>query len=168
MLTGAMIMIEKQLPDLTQCPLAATLNVVGDRWTFLILRSMFHGQHHFEQFQSTLKIARNILAQRLLHLTTHGIVSRQAMAEDRRKVEYLLTEKGVALLPALIALRQWGEAWELDAPVMPRLVEQCTSQPIRPVGIFSYDGRKLTPHDLGWAQSGHIVPLDYFRVAAIA
>jgi DNA-binding HxlR family transcriptional regulator len=156
------------VPDMTECPLGAALEVVGDRWSLLILRSAFHGICHFEEFQATLGIARNILAQRLLRLTEHGILSREPMAKDRRKVKYCLTTKGAALLPALVALRQWGEKWELDASVKPLLVEEGTSQPIRPVGIFSHDGRELSPHDLGWVLADNVLPLAYFQAARAA
>ena len=85
---------------------------MGERWSFLILRAAFNGLQHFEEFQSELGIARNILANRLARLVEHGILERTALAEDRRKIEYKLTDKGMALLPTMIALRQWGERWE--------------------------------------------------------
>src|ERR1700755_1443382 len=96
---------------LVECALPAALEAVGERWSFLILRGAFNGLHHFEEFQGTLGIARNILANPLGRLVDHGILTREAMADDRRKVEYRLTEKGAALLPAMLALRQWGEQW---------------------------------------------------------
>ncbi len=93
------------------CSLTAALEVVGERWSFLILRGAFNGLGHFEQFQSALGIARNILANRLSRLVENGLMQRLPCADDRRKVEYRLTDKGAALLPAVVALRQWGERW---------------------------------------------------------
>ena len=105
------------------CSLPAALEAMGERWSFLILRASFNGLHHFEEYQSELGIARNILANRLTRLVEHGILQRTAMIEDRRKVEYRLTDKGMALLPAMIALRQWGERWETGVPAVPVLVD---------------------------------------------
>ena len=70
------------------------LEVMGERWSFMILRASFNGLHHFEEFLSELGIARNILSNRLGRLVEHGILGRQPMAEDRRKIEYRLTDKG--------------------------------------------------------------------------
>ena len=91
------------------CALPAALEAMGERWSFLILRAAFNGLAHFEEFQATLGIARNILSNRLGRLVENGILAREPDAADRRKVAYRLTEKGRDLLPALIALRQWGD-----------------------------------------------------------
>src|SRR6478609_10321288 len=91
------------------CALPAALEAVGERWSFLILRGAFNGLHHFEEFQATLGIARNILSNRLTRLVEHEILKRESDPADRRKVIYRLTQKGRELLPVLIALRQWGE-----------------------------------------------------------
>ncbi len=133
------------------CSLPAALEAMGERWSFLILRGSFNGLHHFEEFQSELGIARNILANRLARLVGHGILQRRALAEDRRKIEYCLTDKGYALLPTMIALRQWGERWETGVPATPILVDARDRQPIRQVEVLSHDGRALTKHDLLWA-----------------
>ncbi|RYD47377.1 MAG: transcriptional regulator, partial [Sphingomonadales bacterium] len=125
------------------CSLPAALEAMGERWSFLILRGSFNGLHHFEEFQSELGIARNILANRLARLVDHGILQRQPCADDRRKVEYCLTDKGFALLPTMIALRQWGERWETGTPATPILVDARDGQPIRQIEVLSHDGRVL-------------------------
>ncbi|GAA0324806.1 hypothetical protein GCM10009087_38920 [Sphingomonas oligophenolica] len=117
----------------------------------MILRAAFNGLHHFEEFQSELGIARNILANRLARLVEHEILTREAMPEDRRKIEYRLTEKGAALLPTMVALRQWGERWETGCPATPVLVDARDMRPIGPIEVRSWDGRALTLHDLHWA-----------------
>jgi len=132
------------------CSLPAALEVMGERWAFMILRSSFNGLKHFEEFQSTLGIARNILANRLGKLVGHGILTRVPMEEDRRKVQYRLTEKGAALLPTLVALRQWGEKYESDVPASPVLVDGRDRQPVRPVSVLSHEGRPLEIIDLMW------------------
>lgn len=135
----------------TSCSLPAALEAMGERWSFLILRASFNGLHHFEEFQSELGIARNILANRLARLVGHGILQRNAMPDDRRKIEYRLTEKGYALLPTMVALRQWGERWETGLPASPVLVDARDRRPIAPVQVLSHDGRVLAKHDLVWA-----------------
>ena len=132
------------------CSLPAALEAMGERWAFLILRAAFNGLYHFEEFQSELGIARNILANRLARFVDHGILERTAMPDDRRKIEYRLTEKGYALLPTMVALRQWGERWETGVPASPVLVDERDRQPIRQVRVLSHDGRELTKGDLKW------------------
>ena len=136
---------------LRECSLPAALESMGERWSFLILRAAFNGLHHFEEFQSELGIARNILANRLGRFVAHGLMERDALPEDRRKIVYRLTEKGFALLPTMIALRQWGERWETGVPAFPVLVDTRDGRPIQPVSVMSHDGRVLNKNDLHWA-----------------
>jgi DNA-binding HxlR family transcriptional regulator len=143
--------LREPLRDLAECSLPAALEAMGERWSFLILRAAFNGPHHFEEFQSELGIARNILANRLSRLVDHGILMRKALAEDRRKIEYRLTDKGAALLPTMIALRQWGERWETGIPATPVLVDARDRRPIGPIEVRAHDGRVLTKQDLIWS-----------------
>jgi DNA-binding HxlR family transcriptional regulator len=136
---------------LSECSLPAALEAMGERWSFMILRAAFNGLQHFEEFQSELGIARNILANRLARLVEHGILTREALPEDRRKIEYRLTDKGAALLPTMVALRQWGERWETGCPATPILVDARDGLPIGPVEVRAHDGRVLTKRDLHWA-----------------
>ena len=160
--------LKENLRELADCALPAALEAMGERWSFLILRAAFNGLHHFEEFQSTLGIARNILANRLGRLVDHGILSREAMADDRRKVEYRLTQKGAELLPAMLALRQWGEKWESGVPSTPILVDLRDQQPIRQIDILSHDGRVLNVHDLCWVHAEDVKPLEAVRLKAVA
>lgn len=141
---------ENMARAVVQCSIPAALEAIGERWSFLILRGAFNGMRHFEQFQSTLGIARNILSDRLARLTSHGILERVPCAEDRRRVEYRLTEKGAALLPTLIALRQWGERWATGVPDNPVLVDAERGRPVRPVSVLAEDGRPLGLRELRW------------------
>src|SRR5688572_27313709 len=93
------------------CPIPAAVELIGERWAFLILRGAFNGLQHFEEFQAGLGIARNILSDRLAKLVKGDILERSADLGDRRKVIYALSAKGEALLPVVLALRQWGEDW---------------------------------------------------------
>ena len=136
---------------LLECSLPAALESMGERWAFLILRAAFNGLCHFEEFQSQLGIARNILANRLARLVDHGILTRSALPGDRRKIQYQLTEKGHALLPTMLALRQWGERWETGFPSTPILVDARDRRPIAPIEVRSWDDRVLAKHDMLWA-----------------
>lgn len=144
----------RHLPE--ECGLAAALQVMGERWSFMILRAAFNRIYHFEEFQSELGIARNILANRLTRLVDHGILMRHACPEDRRKIEYRLTPKGLELLPAMVALRQWGEKWEAGIPSSPVLVDERDKQPIQPVSIRAHDDRVLGAGDLRWMHAEEI------------
>ena len=141
--------IREPLRELIECGLPQALEVMGERWSFMILRASFNGLKHFEEFLSELGIARNILSNRLAKLVEHGILKREPCADDRRKIEYRLTEKGFDLLPAMIALRQWGQKYGSEFVVEdPVLVDEVDRLPIGPVSILAHDGRILTHQDL--------------------
>ena len=142
--------------DNTDCGLPVALEVMGERWSFMILRAAFNGIHHFEEFLSATGIARNILSNRLVKLVEHGILMREQMVEDRRKVEYRLTAKGIDLLPALLALRAWGEKYGLGVPSNPVLVDKRDCRPIAPMTIRAEDGRALAYEDLQWLDRADI------------
>ncbi|MEO7654233.1 MAG: helix-turn-helix domain-containing protein, partial [Sphingomicrobium sp.] len=93
------------------CPIPAAVELIGEKWAFLILRGAFNGLQHFEEFQGGLGIARNILSDRLARLVAGEILERSNDPADRRRFIYALTPKGEALLPVVVALRQWGEEW---------------------------------------------------------
>ena len=151
--------VREPLRDLgAECSLPAALAAMGERWSFLILRASFNGLRHFEELQSELGIARNILANRLTRLVDRGILERRALAGDRRKIEYRLTDKGFALLPTMVALRQWGERWETGVPASPILVDARDRRPIALVQVMSHDGRALAKGDLVWALREDVLP----------
>ena len=131
-----------------ECSLPRALEAMGERWSFLILRAAFNGLKHFEEMQSSLGIARNILANRLGRLVDTGVLVREPCPDDRRKIEYRLTDKGVDLLPTMIALRQWGEKWETGSPSNPVLVDKRDLVPVADVRVHAHDGRPLEWEDL--------------------
>lgn len=92
------------------CPIAFALDIVGDRWTLLVIRDLvFAGKRHFRDFlASDEKIASNILAARLKTLEARGIVMRRLDPESKRQRIYELTEKGADLIPAILELARWG------------------------------------------------------------
>lgn len=148
--------VREPLRELIECGLPAALEVMGERWSFMILRASFNGLHHFEEFLTELGIARNILSNRLAKLVEHDILRREPCPDDRRKVEYRLTEKGFDLLPAMIALRQWGQKYGTEINEDPVLVDELDRLPIGPVSILSHDGRILGPKDLNLVSKGKL------------
>jgi len=92
------------------CSIAATLEVVGDPWTLLILRDAFRGVRRFEQWQEGLGVARNVLASRLKSLVEHGVLEQKLYSERPPRHEYVLTAKGRALSPVLLTMAAWGDA----------------------------------------------------------
>src|SRR6478752_4646818 len=93
------------------CSIARSLEVIGEWWTLLILRDAFFGVTRFEVFQERLGIARNVLAARLDALVDHGVFERRCYDEARSRFDYVLTDKGKALWPVLVTIRQWGDEW---------------------------------------------------------
>jgi len=105
------------------CSIAQTLEIVGEHWTLLVLRDSFLGVRRFDDFVARLGIARNVLASRLDTLVDAGILERRPYDEARRRYDYVLTTKGLALWPVLTALRQWGDEWILGGGNEPILIE---------------------------------------------
>ncbi len=95
--------------DHLNCPVAATLSVVGDHWSILVIRDLFFGLSRFDELQANLGIARNILSERLKKLVEEGVVERNRA--EGGFAEYRLTEAGLALRTVLIAMARWGEAY---------------------------------------------------------
>ena len=147
--------LRESLHDLNACGLPLALEVMGERWSFLILRAAFNKVAHFEEFCCELGIARNILSNRLSKLVDHGVLERIPCEHDRRKIEYRLTEKGSDLLPAMLALRQWGEKYTTRSLSNLVLVDTRDGRPIAPIGIRASDGREIGWHDLAW-QEGEV------------
>lgn len=131
------------------CSLAQALAEIGEWWTLLILREAFFGTQRFTDFQARLGIARNILSTRLNKLVAKGILSRHVAAGRGNPRLYRLTEKGRDVLPAFIALMQWGDRWiagDAGAPI--RILDAATGQQIEWLGARSRDGRRLAARDM--------------------
>lgn len=133
------------------CPLPAAVELIGEKWAFLILRGAFNGLKHFEEFQAGLGIARNILSDRLSKLVAGGILERSPDPEDGRRVIYSLSPKGEDLLPVVLALRQWGEKWGYGSMSV-ALADARDRKPVRKICVLSHDGRELKLGDMTWIQ----------------
>jgi DNA-binding HxlR family transcriptional regulator len=104
------------------CSVARALEVVGERWSLLIVRDAFLGLRRFEEFQENLGIARNVLADRLSRLVEHGVLERVRYSERPERFEYRLTPKGRDLNLAIAGLRQWGDRYLSEKP--PRVLRR--------------------------------------------
>lgn len=152
--------LREPLAEIAQCGLPGALEVIGERWSFMIVRAAFNGVRHFEEFLTEIGIARNILANRLTRLTESGILQRTPCPDDRRKVEYRLTAKGLDFLPAMIAMRQWGEKWETGVPSNPVLCDERDRKPIALISLRGHDDRTLSHMDLCWIDASELKQQD--------
>lgn len=146
------------------CPLPPAVELIGERWAFLILRGALNGLQHFEQFQAGLGIARNILSNRLSRMVEGGILERHPDPDDRRKVVYSLSAKGEALLPVVLALRQWGEEWGYGN-MRVVLADRRDCKPVRKICVQAQDGRPLQLSELTWVDREQVAGAS-FQTAA--
>jgi DNA-binding HxlR family transcriptional regulator len=131
------------------CSIAAAMDILGERWTFLILREAFYGVRRFSDMQRNLGIARNILSTRLQTLVNAGIFERRLYHEEPERYEYRLTEAGRDLYPSIVALMRWGDehlAGELGPPVVLR--HNLCGHEADPVLVCSHCREELRPHDV--------------------
>ena len=104
-------MLRRDYPGVDS-PVAKALEVIGERWSLLIVRAVMHGNRRFGEIQESLGIARNVLANRLDRLIEEGILEKRQYQERPPRYEYFLTEKGIDLWPVLVSLIKWGDKHE--------------------------------------------------------
>lgn len=98
------------------CPVARTVEILGDRWTLLIVRDLFLGKRRFKEFlESSPGLPTRVLSERLKHLEAHGLIERVVYSQHPLRAEYHLTDKGSSLEPVLAALARWGLEHRFDA-----------------------------------------------------
>lgn len=134
------------------CRLTRTIYLIGDRWSLLILRSAMYGVRRFDDFQNELGCPRTVLSGRLKALSQDGLLAKKPYQEAGRRTrhEYVLTEKGSDLLPALIALTQWGDTWLSDGEPAPiSFADSVTKRSARVAFV---------------GEDGEAVPIDRLRV----
>jgi DNA-binding HxlR family transcriptional regulator len=127
------------------CPVARSLEAIGDWWSLLIIREALLGVRRFGEFQSKLGMAKNILSVRLRSLVDHGILATAPASDGSAYQEYMLTPKGRGTFPILVALRQWSEAFD-DRPeeIATILVDREKGRPVRKLELRATDGRLLS------------------------
>lgn len=130
------------------CSIAKALEVIGERWTLLIVRDVMNGNRRFSQLQKNLGIARNVLAARLQRLVDEDILERRPYQQNPERHEYFLTEKGLDLWPALVALLHWGDRHspEPDGPPMLIVHKECGGR-VSDRGICERCGKLLHARD---------------------
>ncbi len=130
------------------CGVARPLDAIGDGWSLLIVRDAFDGLSRFGEFQRSLGLAKNILSARLRNLVEHGILETVQPDDGGAHLEYQLTDKGRALFPMMVALRQWGEDYFFESgEAHVRLVDRKRGQPVRRIEVRAQDGRVLSAED---------------------
>jgi len=122
-------MLKREYTGQERCSVAQTLEIVGDRWTWLLIRDAFLGMNRFAQFRASLGIAPNVLTDRLDRLVADGIFERAQYCERPVRHEYRLTEKGGDLFVCLNALRQWGDTYIRPEP-MRLLIRKSDGSPV--------------------------------------
>ena len=139
-------MFQRQHAVAETCPVARSVDLVGDRWSLLIVRDAFDGTRRFGDFQRGLGVARSILAERLRRLVEEGILAVQPASDGTSYQEYVLTPRGEQLFAVVVALRQWGEQ-QLFQPGEARsqLLERATGQELAPMQPRGADGQVLGP-----------------------
>ncbi|KAF0865738.1 helix-turn-helix domain-containing protein [Pseudomonas sp. LD120] len=131
-----------------ECPVARSLDAIGDWWSLLIVRDAFDGIRRFGEFQRNLGMAKNILAARLRTLVEHGVFEVVPASDGSAYQEYVLTEKGKGLFPLIIGLRQWGEAFFYEeGEAHSRMLDRETGEPLPALELRTADGRVLGPED---------------------
>jgi DNA-binding HxlR family transcriptional regulator len=130
--------------EAADCPVARSLDVIGDWWSLLIVRDAQRGMRRFGEFQKSLGMSKNILTRRLRSLIAHGILDSVPAADGSAYRDYVLTGKGQALFTVIVALRDWGTQ-NLFVPGECRtlLVDRKNGRPVRKLDVHAADGRSL-------------------------
>jgi DNA-binding HxlR family transcriptional regulator len=131
------------------CSIAKSLEVIGERWSLLIVRDILNGNRRFGELQRSLGVARNVLSARLQRLVDEDILERRAYQESPPRYEHFLTEKGLDLWPALIALMHWGDRYSAGPTGPPRLIvhKECGGE-VSERGICERCGEVLHARDV--------------------
>src|SRR3954447_1801807 len=139
--------LHRHYPD-QLCSIANSLEVIGERWSLLIVRDVMNGNRRFGEMQASLGIARNVLSARLQRLVEEDILERRAYSESPPRYEYFLTQKGLDLWPALIALLHWGDRYSAGPEGPKRLIvhKQCGGRASER-GVCERCGQVLTARD---------------------
>ena len=148
------------------CSIARTLEVLGERWTLLVIRDVFNGRRRFDQIQENLRVARNVLSTRLALLVDEGILEKRAYQERPPRYEYFLTEKGLDLWPVMVGMLHWGDR-HLSEPAGPPMLirhKNCGGT-IDERGYCEECGKRLTARD-AYTEYGPGAPAEWRTEAA--
>lgn len=140
-------MTPRSLADM-ECSIARALDVVGERWSLLILRDAFYGVSRFDDFQRDLGVARNILTDRLAKLVAAGVLERTQYEQRPPRFEYKLTRKGRELLPVLLTMMHWGDRWSGRGSPPVTLTHTSCGHDTHPVVSCAHCGEELRRSEL--------------------
>jgi DNA-binding HxlR family transcriptional regulator len=141
-------MVKRTSLEKAECPVARSLDAIGDWWSLLIIRDALLGIRRFSEFQKNIGLAKNILAVRLRTLVDRGILKTAPASDGSSYQEYVLTPKGRGVFPVLVALRQWSEEFCGERDGFPTLlVDRTKGRPVRKLELRSADGRLLGEGD---------------------
>jgi DNA-binding HxlR family transcriptional regulator/alkylated DNA nucleotide flippase Atl1 len=144
-------MAEKIRLEDRECPLSATLGLVGEWWTLLILHDAFDGYTRFDEFQVNLGISSSLLTSRLKRLVANGLLERRQYQEHPARYEYVLTDLGRSLRPVIVALAAWGNARLAPTARSMVLVDSETGVEAEPVLVDRASGRRVDGPDFVFA-----------------
>jgi DNA-binding HxlR family transcriptional regulator len=130
------------------CSVAAALSVVGDPWTLLILRDAFQGVRRFDDWQSRLGVARNVLAARLKTLVDQGVMETRLYCEHPPRKDYVLTKKGRDLFPVILTLKAWGDRHVYGAASSPLALKHDCGADLTPELVCKACGKSVEARDL--------------------
>ena len=137
-------MVKRTSLERAECPIARSLDAIGDWWSLLIIRDALLGRRRFGEFQRSLGLAKNILTVRLRTLVDQGILKMAPASDGSAYREYVPTPKGRGVFPILVALRQWSEAFdERPHEIATILVDRKKGRPVRKLELRAEDGRLL-------------------------
>jgi DNA-binding HxlR family transcriptional regulator len=141
-------MVKRTSFEKAECPVARSLDALGDWWSLLIIRDAFLGLRRFSEFQKNLGCAKNILTVRLRALVEQGILKTAPASDGSAYQEYVLTQKGRGVFPVLVALRQWSEEFSCEGGGFPTLlVDRSKGRRVRKLELRAGDGRLLGDGD---------------------
>lgn len=131
------------------CPVARSVEVIGDRWSLLIVRDAFDGIRRFSEYQRSLGLSKSVLASRLHALVEEGVLQVVPGENGSAYQEYELTDKGRALFHVIVGFRQWGESF-LFSRHEPHsvMLERASGKPVGPLSLRTKAGRALVPEDI--------------------
>ncbi|MCY1244033.1 HxlR-like helix-turn-helix [compost metagenome] len=143
-------MMNATASDLRQCSIAATLSLIGEKWTILILRDVFHGVTRFDDFLRRLECSPAVLSARLRTLTEAGLLRKVGYREpgERERFEYRPTRAAVELLPVLIGLMQWGDSHMTSCGEGPVQIRSQASGKLVRAALVDEDDALVSPRDM--------------------
>src|SRR5215203_3540548 len=152
-----------------ECSMARAMEVVGDRWSILILREAYYGVKRFDEFEYYVGVAPNILSNRLKKFVDAGVTTRVPLPEHSGRYQYVLTEKGRDFFPTYLALKKWGDDW-LAEPDGPQVVfrDRSSGRQIEVPALLSARGKPLQLEDLEIVPGSGAVPFNRKRFAGEA